>query len=52
MRTRSNLHAHDARQASRKDHQEKRPGALQHTRPSISVASYSPASKDKRPCKA
>lgn len=51
MRTRSNLRAPDARQAGRKDRHEKRPGAVENTRPSFSVSSYSPISEDQRPCR-
>jgi hypothetical protein len=46
MKMGSNLRAVERRQASRKGCHEKRPGALEHTRPLISVTSYSPGSKD------
>lgn len=49
MRTRTYLSASERRQANRKCCHEKRPGAFQLSRPSISVARYSPASKDEQP---
>lgn len=51
MKTRNNLRAADGRQASHKNRHEKRRGALEHTRPFVSVSSNSPASKDQSPCK-
>jgi hypothetical protein len=45
---RSNLRACKARQATRKDSDEKRRGAFEHTRPFVSMTSYSPASKDQQ----
>ena len=49
MKKQGNLRAVVARQAGRKDRQEKRPGAFEHTRPFVSVASYSPPSKEEQP---
>jgi hypothetical protein len=51
MKTRSNLRASDARQASRKGCLEKRPGAFEHTRPSFFAAFHSPSSKEAGQCK-
>jgi hypothetical protein len=50
MRTLSYFGAPYARQASRKDHHEKRPGVFEPTRPSFSIASYSPASEEEPQC--
>ncbi len=48
MSTRRNLRTAYRRQANRKDLHEKRPGAFEHTRPFVSVACYSSASKDQQ----
>ena len=48
MRTRCYLNAVGRRQASRKGCHEKRPGAFEHTRPSVFITCRSLASKDQQ----